>query len=275
MVKKGGHLSEETKQKISIALKGHPVSEYVKKQVSESQKGRHPSPETLQKLSDSHKGQVRSEEARKRDSESKKGKTPKNLPELHALQKGRPKSEQARKNMSAGQKRRFAYVVKKFPLTPEERHEHLSQARKNHPSKFWQNKHMREDMKIKMCEIKIGGFWYGAVRYYDGKQYCEKFSDNLRERVRAYFGWICPICGTPQTGKRLSVHHVNYNKKSCCDPDAPRLFIPLCSGDCHLNTNRNREKWEKYFTEILMGYYQGKCYFTPDEMEALKPLNPF
>jgi len=119
------------------------------------------------------------------------------------------------------------------------------------------------------------------VRYYDGQQYCEKFNKNFKERVRAYFGWICPECGTPQNGKSLSVHHVNYNKKSCCDPSVQRLFIPLCPEvkgrqSCHaVTTSGDRKSWEKHFTEMLMGYYQGKCYFTPEEMTALNPQNPF
>lgn len=281
MTKKGGHLSEEHKKKISAGLMGHRLSPEGIEKVRKAHIGMKASDETRQKLSDSHKGIIRSAEARKKDSESKKGKLPKNLAMLHALQRGRPKSEEARKNMSAGQTKRFSHNIKKLPLTPEERYLHLSQARKDHPSRYWLNKHMREEMKVKMCEVKIGGFWYGAVRYYDGKQYCEKFNHNFRERVRAYFGWVCPLCGTPQNGKKLSVHHVNYNKKSCCDPNAPRLFVPLCSEQkgkqsCHaITTNGNREEWEKHFAEMLMGYYQGKCYFTPEEMEALRPQNPF
>jgi hypothetical protein len=65
--------------------------------------------------------------------------------------------------------------------------------------------------------------WMGSVKYYDGPQYCEKYTPELRERVRAWFGYMCIECGTPQNGKRLSVHHVWYNKKLCCD-NSPSLY---------------------------------------------------
>ena len=276
MVKKGGHLSEEHKKKISAGLRGHRLSLEGIEKVRKAHIGMKASEETKQKLRDSHKNQRPSKETIERIRVALKGKMPKNFQAMME-KRGPHLSDETKKKISETRLRIFAdkKKPKPAPRTEEEKHMRRSQAHKDHPSKYWQNKHMHENMKIKMCEVKYGGFWYGAVRYYDGKQYCEKFNHNFRERVRAYFNWICPICGTPQNGKKLSVHHVNYNKKSCCDPEAPRLFIPLCSGDCHLNTNRNREKWEGYFTEMLMGYYQGKSYFTIEEMTALNPLNPF
>jgi ribosomal protein L34E len=123
------------------------------------------------------------------------------------------------------------------------------------------------EQRCEIAEARLGGFWYGNVRYYQGPQYCEKFNNEFKERVRAYFGYVCPICGTPQGKIKMSVHHVNFNKKSCCDPIAPRLFIPLCSGACHINTNTSRKFWEEYFTDMIMNYYQGKCYFTKEEMK--------
>jgi hypothetical protein len=91
----GNHLSEETKKKISEALKGnknvirgekHPMfgkhrSEEVKKKISEANKGHHPSEETRKKLSEAKKGEnhpnygkLMSEEQKRKISESSEGK---------------------------------------------------------------------------------------------------------------------------------------------------------------------------------------------------------
>jgi hypothetical protein len=128
-------------------------------------------------------------------------------------------------------------------------------------------KHSQETI-AKMCEMrKLDKHpnWMGGKSF---EPYCPKFNKEFKERVRAFFGYVCPECGTPQNGSKLHVHHVNFNKMSCCDDTIP-LFVPLCNS-CHTATNFNREYWEEYFTEMIDGYYQGKCYFTKEEMLALK-----
>jgi hypothetical protein len=121
------------------------------------------------------------------------------------------------------------------------------------------------DHRAKIVEGKIGGFWYGNVRYNDVPQYCEKYNENLRRRVRAYFGHRCFECGMPQLGINLSIHHVHYNKKTCCD-GSPNDLVPLCLA-CHAATNTNRDYWEKHFTHMLYsGNPSGKCFFTREEM---------
>lgn len=82
-----GHLSEDTKAKISESLKGekHPrygkhLSESTKKKISDSHKGKTPSEETRKKLSEARKGEKNhmygkhhTEESRKKISENNKG----------------------------------------------------------------------------------------------------------------------------------------------------------------------------------------------------------
>jgi hypothetical protein len=135
---------------------------------------------------------------------------------------------------------------------------------KNNPEKFeeWCN-------KISCSRVgKYGGekdpAWKGGISF---EPYCPKFNKEFKERVRAYFNYICPECGTP-TPKGLMVHHVNFNKMSCCDDTIP-LFVPLCN-PCHGKTNARREFWEQYFTEMIGEYYQGKCYFTKEEIKEFK-----
>lgn len=91
--------------------------------------------------------------------------------------------------------------------------------------------------------------WQGGISFFP---YCEKFNDDFRERVRAFFGRKCFLCGKmeDENGESLSVHHVNYNKQACCEgEDIPedRLFVPLCRS-CHSRTSGgDREEWRLFF----------------------------
>lgn len=114
--------------------------------------------------------------------------------------------------------------------------------------------------------------------YIDGKirEYCEKWTPNLRRRVRAFFNNTCMVCGITQEeynvklGKQklLHVHHVNYNKNQCCDEDVPRLLVPLCAS-CHTKTTVKREIWEPILTKLIMNNYGGKCFYTKEEYKQL------
>ena len=131
------------------------------------------------------------------------------------------------------------------------------------------------DQKRVYCSLKCRGLalsgedapnWQGGLSY---KPYCPKFNEEFKDRVRAFFGYQCQMPGCNhvwQPGeKKLAVHHVNFNRKSCCDPSAPRLFVPLCPGSCHMKTNHNRPRWEKLFTDLIMTKYNGQCYLPKGE----------
>lgn len=95
--------------------------------------------------------------------------------------------------------------------------------------------------------------------------YCHLFNKDLKERVRLFWNRECAICGKTekQNGKKLSVHHVNYEKKVCCDDEliqsVQRLFMPLCQS-CHAKTNHNREYWEEMLTNYIMIWFNGESY---------------
>jgi len=130
----------------------------------------------------------------------------------------------------------------------------------------FENPEEREKTRLATIKYNVDHSWYGDVKYYEGPQYCEKWTAELRERVRAYFGYICVECGAPQNKRKLAIHHVHYNKKLCCD-DTPRTLVPLCSS-CHSMTNKgDREYWSEHFQGIIDTYYEGKCWFTKEEMK--------
>jgi len=98
-------------------------------------------------------------------------------------------------------------------------------------------------------------FWKGGISF---EPYCPLFNREFKERVRKFFGYQCVECESPQNGRKLCVHHVNFNKESCCDKTIP-LFVPLCHS-CHSKTNGKRNYWEQHFTKIINEQYGGQCY---------------
>lgn len=103
--------------------------------------------------------------------------------------------------------------------------------------------------------------WNGGSSF---KPYCQKFNNDLKERVRAFFNYTCVKCGRKQTYRRLDVHHVNFDKMVCCNDTKP-LFVPLCR-KCHMKTMRNSSQ---EFEDFLTLNYNGKCFYTQDEVKLL------
>ena len=195
-------------------------------------KGKHHTEEAKEKNRISHKGKQQSEEARRKNSES---------------------------------------TIKWWKDHPEERR-NFGEARKGeknpHYGKPTYLKHHSEETKKKLSTSRMrenNPAWKGGIAYFP---YCPKFNNDLKERVRAFFGYQCVECGTPQNGHKLHVHHVNFNKMTCCDNTSP-LFVSLCPS-CHMKTSFNREYWQTHFIDIIKNYYMGKCYLTPLEQQQMK-----
>ena len=102
--------------------------------------------------------------------------------------------------------------------------------------------------------------WQGGLSF---EPYCSKFNNVFKERIREKFNRICFICGEPETGKKLCVHHVNYDKACLCN-DIICEFVPLCVS-CHSKTNFDRDAWERLIINVLQ--YENvfvQPYVTPD-----------
>lgn len=132
-----------------------------------------------------------------------------------------------------------------------------------------------EDSKQKISESRIGKYmgdkcpaWKGGVSF---EPYCILFNDEFKERVREYWNRKCVLCNKDEkeNGKRLSVHHVTYNKETCCDKSIP-LFVPLCLS-CHAKTNFDGDYWENVLKCLIYNYnIDGKCFYSKEEMNEIK-----
>lgn len=217
----------------------------IRKQRSERLKGKKQSPELVEKRIAPIRGRITPEEVKQKISQTMKGRKLPWYDKVRAAKKAHP--------IKGDDHHSFGKHVS------DETKEKLRLANLG-------KTHSAETIK-KMSECRIGDKhpnWLGGKSF---EPYCPKFNKEFKERVRAYFDYTCPECLTRQNGTALHVHHVNFNKMSCCDDTLP-LFIPLCT-PCHTKTNFNREYWEQYFTEMIDGYYQGKCYFSKEEMELI------
>jgi 5-methylcytosine-specific restriction endonuclease McrA len=72
------------------------------------------------------------------------------------------------------------------------------------------------------------------------------FTDEIKELVRARDGRVCIVCGVPENGMRLDVHHIDYNKAN----STPQNLVALCHS-CHMRTCNNREYWKRFFLEAI------------------------
>jgi hypothetical protein len=131
------------------------------------------------------------------------------------------------------------------------------------------------------CSKKCKGKWQSIAQIgennpcwrggHSAEPYCILFNDEFKERVRCYYGYICVECGAIQNGRKHCVHHVNYDKETCCNDGVP-LFVCLCN-ECNLRANGSkkgysREWWQEHFTNWIYNYYGGKCYLSKEEMKA-------
>jgi hypothetical protein len=109
------------------------------------------------------------------------------------------------------------------------------------------------------CQVGEGTpMWKGGLSYYP---YCPKFNEQLKERVRTFFGRKCVLCHKTEKelGRKLDVHHVDYEKDNCCNDTRDPLFVPLCLS-CHMKTNRDRYDWEIFFRYYLTLGYNNRCF---------------
>ena len=94
--------------------------------------------------------------------------------------------------------------------------------------------------------------WKGGTSF---GEYCKFFNEPLKDAIRNYFDNKCFECGgdvSDNKNRKMSVHHVNYQKGCGCDNTSFCIYVPLCIS-CHVTTNHNRWYWYTHFmTELAL-----------------------
>jgi len=267
----GRRLSETQKKKWSEVKKGHiglnkgvPLTEKIKKKISESLKGRSPWNKGKKGYPSSRKGVRLSEETKDKISNSLKGRY---FSETHRLRlskagKGREFTEAHKLNLSTSLKGKHAWNKGISPSL--EVREKISKSLlgnmigDRHPN-F--GKKLTDEVKNKISIAHQGKkgmsgeanpmygrrgdkavAWRGGVSFIP---YCPKFNKSLKNKIRERDQHSCQLCGCKENGKKLDIHHVHYDKPNC-DPD----LITLCR-ICHAKVNFNRAYYENLFIDNL------------------------
>ena len=91
--------------------------------------------------------------------------------------------------------------------------------------------------------------WKGGIAF---KGYPSGWSEMLKESIRKRDNHKCIVCNKSSSGKKLHVHHIDYNKENL----DPMNLVSMCNS-CHTVTNNgNREKWT-YLLSVIVGLRYG------------------
>jgi len=220
--------SENIKVPWNKGLSGYkirPRSEESKRRMSKKMKGRR-----TRELGYRH-----SEETKCKIKESNKGRCLRGLGYRHS-EETRHKIGKANKVRSTGKKQSEKTIRKR------------SEAMKG-KNTYIRNKDIRHRMSIAK-QGKNHPNWQNGISF---EPYCHKFNNQLRSKIKERDNYQCqmPDCLCTQLDslalhrKRLSVHHIHYDKPNC----APDL-ITLCI-ICNNKANFNRDYWEALFMSKL------------------------
>ena len=112
-----------------------------------------------------------------------------------------------------------------------------------------------ESLKKLLKDQKNHPNWQGGISF---EPYDPRFNEAYKETIRFRDHCKCQLCGCHQieNGRKLDVHHIDYNKMNT----VPKNNISLCK-KCSGKVNFNRKYWTKYFKKVVT---------QPDEWRHLK-----
>lgn len=145
---------------------------------------------------------------------------------------------------------------------------HLTMPHKNSVSigiqnseKFYES--ARSEIKRKKLSLtKMGNKnpnWNGGT---SRLPYPLEFNEGIKEDIALRDNYTCQKCSKiekEENGRKLSIHHIDYNKDNC------NFFnlIVLCH-TCNIRANFNRQSWTEYFTDLINEKFSLKRHFEGD-----------
>ncbi len=123
---------------------------------------------------------------------------------------------------------------------------HTEETKKIISQKNLGNYHTKETRK----KISLGHGGTGIP--YENADYPEKFNSELKYKIRKRDNFTCQMSGITETehlkkyGKKLDVHHIDYDKQNCKKDNLITLTHLW-----NIKVNGNRKYWTKYFKGII------------------------
>ena len=226
-------------------LYGHEKAKEMKQKLSELNSGSNhphygkPRPEeTKRKIGLAHKGKVVSEETRRKIGRANKGNTHsekfKNYMKERMSGKynpmyGKPGTNLGKK-LSEEHRKKISLVNKGRKYSEEER-------------RYMSISRMREN----------NSRWLGGKSF---EPYGLEFNKQFKEAIRERDNHTCQLCSIFEDdhrqlyGRRLAIHHVDYDKKNTF----PQNCLTLCQR-CNILVNKDRELWTNHFQALLTKLY--------------------
>ena len=109
----------------------------------------------------------------------------------------------------------------------------------------WRNKFSKIRKENGKSKLEKNSNWRGGKSF---DLYTIEWTKELKYNIRKRDNYTCQLCGKNQSElkKRLHIHHIDYDKKNCCQSN----LISLCL-NCHSKTNFTRYDWIKYFRKYI------------------------
>ena len=93
--------------------------------------------------------------------------------------------------------------------------------------------------------------------------YCHLFNLSLKKAIRLYFNGKCFMDNEPEeNGNKLSVHHVNFDKRCGCDATQFCIFVPVkAKWNSKFNGSKNKNRWYWYTFLMIKIFTEHPNYF--------------
>jgi len=181
-----------------------------------------------QRIGKAMKGKERSTEHCLKLSEAQKGKyypnryTPGRNQKISKTLTGRPRSKEHSLNISKAKSGKLNLKLR-GTKRPD-----LSKWNREHP-----------------LQGEMSPHWQGGISF---MPYDSKFNSQLKTKIHNRDNHTCQLCGITERehidriGQRLTVHHVDYNKRHTSEEN----LILLCHS-CNSKVNHQRDSWIEYF----------------------------
>ena len=130
----------------------------------------------------------------------------------HLVKMGIPRRSKRDYPCSDETRQKLARAASANHVCPDELKQRLSKLHTG--NRYARGTKRTDEVKRRMSETHRGernANWKGGLKR---QRYCFRFNDSLREDIREQYGRKCFLCGITENGKRLSVHHINFDKQA-------------------------------------------------------------